>query len=132
MEFPALEALAQEWEEEAERIRERYGQEDLARICETHAVELRTRIREHLDQKLTLQEAAEESGYSVSHLQHLVADGEVPNAGRKGRPRIRRGDLPVKNSTGENSLGEAASPTTDTTSGRGHPTPEEMARDFLK
>lgn len=132
MELPALEALAQEWEEEAERVRERYGQEDLARICETHAAELRIRLREHLDEELTLQKAAEESGYSVSHLQHLVADGEIPNAGRKGRPRIRRGDLPIKNSTGEDSSDRAGSPATGANSRRSYPSPEDVARDFLK
>lgn len=131
MELPSLEELAREWEEEANRIRKRYGQEQLARICETHAAELRTRIRKHLDQKLTLQEAAEESGYSVSHLQHLVADGEIPNAGRKGRPRIRRGDLPVKKSNGKNSPGGSGSSTTGSGSAQRYPSPEEMARDLL-
>ena len=29
-------------------------------------------------------------------LRELVAAGEVPNAGRKGAPRIRRADLPRK------------------------------------
>jgi hypothetical protein len=45
---------------------------------------------------LTLAEAAQESGYSGDHLRHLIADGTLDNAGRKGSPRIRRGDLPVK------------------------------------
>lgn len=125
MELPSLEALADEWEEEAERIRDRYGQEELARICETHAAELRTRIREHLDEKLTLQEAAEESGYSKSHLQHLVADGEIPNAGEKGRPRIRRGDLPLKDSQKPKSSRPYAS-----TAGNS-PSPEDAARKLL-
>jgi hypothetical protein len=45
---------------------------------------------------LTLREAAMLSGYTVDHLQRLVAGGRLENSGRKGRPRIRRGDLPVK------------------------------------
>ena len=45
---------------------------------------------------LTLREAAMLSGYTVDHLQRLVAAGQLENIGRKGRPRIRRGDLPVK------------------------------------
>ncbi|HEY2375751.1 MAG TPA: hypothetical protein VGH98_07210, partial [Gemmatimonadaceae bacterium] len=43
---------------------------------------------------LSLEEASRASGYSADHLRHLVADGSIPNAGRKGAPRIRRADLP--------------------------------------
>ena len=45
---------------------------------------------------LTLQEAAAESGYSKRRLREFVHEGSVPNVGRKGAPRIRRGDLPRK------------------------------------
>jgi hypothetical protein len=45
---------------------------------------------------LTLSEAAKESGYSPDHLRHMVAGGTLENAGTKGRPRIRRGELPKK------------------------------------
>lgn len=59
------------------------------------------------DELLTLAVAARESGYSVDHLQELVSTGAIPNAGQKGRPRIRRADLPKKatavaKSTGRN------------------------------
>ncbi|MDB4916297.1 MAG: hypothetical protein JWM95_3941 [Gemmatimonadetes bacterium] len=47
-------------------------------------------------EELTLREAALLSGYSVDHLQRLVSSGQLENVGRKGRPRVRRGDLPVK------------------------------------
>lgn len=52
--------------------------------------------REHQSGLLTLGEASAESGYSVDHLQRLVSSGDLPNAGEKGRPRIRRADLPKK------------------------------------
>ncbi len=45
---------------------------------------------------MTVAEAALESGLSEDHLRHGVADGKIPNAGRKGAPRIRRADLPLK------------------------------------
>ena len=48
------------------------------------------------DEVLSLRASAGESGYSVDRLQKLVADGSIPNAGRKGKPGIRRGDLPRK------------------------------------
>ncbi|HEX8726058.1 MAG TPA: hypothetical protein VF737_11785, partial [Gemmatimonadaceae bacterium] len=49
-------------------------------------------------------------GYSKDHLRKCVADGTIPNAGSKGRPRIRRGDLPKKatRSTAHYDAGEDA------------------------
>ena len=45
---------------------------------------------------LTLDQAAQESGYSAEHLGRLLRGGVLPNAGRKGAPLICRGDLPQK------------------------------------
>jgi hypothetical protein len=45
---------------------------------------------------VTLKEAHLIGGYSIDHLQRLVASGELENVGRKHRPRIRRRDVPVK------------------------------------
>lgn len=45
---------------------------------------------------LSLPEAASRSGYSVEHLGRLVREGRLPNAGRRGAPRIRAADLPRK------------------------------------
>jgi hypothetical protein len=53
----------------------------------------------HGDPLLTLTEAADRSGYSIDHLGRLIRDGTIPNAGRPGAPRIRRGDLPQKPGT---------------------------------
>jgi hypothetical protein len=60
------------------------------------AGELEQALREAADAELTLGEAARESGYSDRRLRELIADGSIPQAGRKGAPRIRRGDLPRK------------------------------------
>jgi hypothetical protein len=60
------------------------------------ATELEQAMRELSGVSLTLQEAARESGYSADHLRHLVATGTIPNAGRRGRPRVRRGDVPTR------------------------------------
>lgn len=48
------------------------------------------------EETLTLSEAAERSGYSADHLSRLIRHGKLPNAGRKGAPRIRRADVPTK------------------------------------
>jgi hypothetical protein len=60
------------------------------------AGELDAALREQGDTELTLTEAARESGYSDRRLRELIADGSIPQAGRKGAPRVRRGDLPKK------------------------------------
>lgn len=60
------------------------------------ALELEAALREMNGGRLTLAQAAQESGYSVDRLRHMVADGTLPQAGRKGSPRIRRADLPRK------------------------------------
>lgn len=75
------------------------GPEEIARVYEIVARELDEALRVHGDTPLTLAEAARESGYSEDHLRHLVAEGKIPNAGQKGRPRIRRRDLPRKPAT---------------------------------
>ena len=58
------------------------------------ANELSTVLSTAENEILTLGQAAAESGYSHDSLRHLVSDGKVPNAGRRGAPLIRRGDLP--------------------------------------
>ena len=52
--------------------------------------------RDFQGEELSLKEAAEESGYSEAHMQRLIAEGSIPNAGRKHKPKVRRGDLPKK------------------------------------
>ena len=85
--------LCDQWETDARLLLE-YGQESAAKIAELHAHQLREALRVVCDQSLTLAEAAAESGYSKRRLRELVSEGTVPNAGRKGAPRIRRRDLP--------------------------------------
>ena len=91
----ALLELATSWERDADRFAE-YGDGRGATTCRLHAGELRAAVQETLDQELSLSEAAKESGYSNRRLRELVASGSIPNAGRRGAPRIRRGDLPRK------------------------------------
>lgn len=88
--------LAKSWREEAQIIRRRYTDEQLATLCEVHALELETAVRTSLDEPLTLNEAARRSGYSKSHLRRLMDIGRLPNIGEKGAPRVRLGDLPYR------------------------------------
>ena len=48
------------------------------------------------DTLLTLAAAAQRSGYSPDHLARLIRTGAIPNAGRRGAPRIRLADLPTR------------------------------------
>jgi hypothetical protein len=69
-----------------------------AAIWNAAASDLEQYEREHALELLTLQQGADESGYSAAHVGRLVAEGKLDNYGEKGSPRIRRGDLPKKRS----------------------------------
>ena len=90
-----LRALTANWRKEALTFR-RYGEERLAIACETHADELEAAAAAARIEAVSLEEAASLGGYSYSHLQYLVARGEIQNLGEKGSPRIRHCDVPVK------------------------------------
>ena len=87
--------LAARWRAEVDVLRKR-GAEVVAAAVESCADELEQSLREAALEALTLNEAAEESGYSKAHLSRLIATDRLPNVGKKGSPRIRRGDLPRK------------------------------------
>jgi hypothetical protein len=91
-----LHELVSAWRNEAARLRGRYSAEELARLCEMHAQELETALAVSLDEQLTLDQAAERSGYSKSHLRRLMDDGTIRNVGEAGAPRVRLADLPFK------------------------------------
>jgi hypothetical protein len=87
--------LAARWRADAE-THEQYGATQLAHVCRMHADALDAALRSEADDVLDLTTAAQLSGYSPDRLRHKVASGELPNAGKRGAPRIRRGDLPMK------------------------------------
>ena len=87
--------LAKRWSAEAESL-SRWGDDRGAAILRRCAAELTTNVQAHDNEEMTITEAAAASGYSADHLRSLVASGEIPNAGRRGSPRIYRKDLPRK------------------------------------
>ena len=90
----ALEALAGRWRDEARR----YGTDGLpasAAVLERVAGELEAAARDWLTEPLTVKDAAGELGVSESSVYRWLAQGRLPNAGTKYRPRIRRCDLKV-------------------------------------
>lgn len=99
MNLDLLRSLVDERREEAALYRRR-GQEHLAAMAESYAEELEERLDEWQMETLTVAEAAEESGYSESQLYSLLSEEKLPNVGKKGAPRVRRGDLPRKPGSG--------------------------------
>jgi hypothetical protein len=88
--------LVATWRAEAESLRRRYGLEQLAHLCETHAAELEEALARSAGRLLTLREGSVESGYSVAHLRVLLASGALTQAGRRGAPRLLSSELPRK------------------------------------
>ena len=94
MNVESLESLAAEWRNEVASLLKRGARRE-ADCLESAAADLQARLTEWRYEELTLEVAAEESGYSYSRLQHLVGN-EIENAGEPGSPKIRRCDLPKK------------------------------------
>lgn len=91
--LPAEELLSK-WRDRAEELQPFAAA--AAEAFRRAAQELEDALAEQRLAVLSLQEAAAESGYSVDHLSREIREGRIPNAGRKGKPRIRRSDLPRK------------------------------------
>jgi hypothetical protein len=87
--------LPAEWRAQAEGLRQ-FGADAQAKAVDRCANHLEEAFRQTEAEQLTLQDAAEESGYSADHLGRLVREGKIPNAGRPSAPRISRRDLPIK------------------------------------
>lgn len=91
--YPAqLGKLLDQWRERAGDLR-RYGAEASAAAVEACAGDLEAWLDEWADALLTPQEAAAETGLKPETISKKIASGELPNAGRKYRPRVRRRDL---------------------------------------
>lgn len=84
--------LATRWRAAAAELR-RYGADGEATALETCAAELEAEEREYLFETLTLEQAAEFAGCSYDTMSRRIRRGEIPNAGRKGKPRVRRSDI---------------------------------------
>ena len=86
--------LIEAWRDRADHLR-RYAPE-VAAAWEDAAAELEKYDREDAQTILTRVQAAKESGYTPDHISRLIAEKRIKNVGRKGKPLVRRGDLPRK------------------------------------
>jgi hypothetical protein len=108
-------ALSSQWRSRASDL-ERYSP-SAAQAFRDAADELEKTLQ-GAEETVSLKEAAMLGGYSTDSLQRMVASGRIQNYGRKGRPRIRRADVPAKPGHGAFLLAE---------SGRGHITASAVA-----
>ncbi len=84
------------WTAEAEAMHRRGVMVNGAGLCNEILTDFQTVMTTQVGSVLSLPEAAARSGYTVEHLGRMVREGRIPNAGRKGSPRIRSADLPRK------------------------------------
>ena len=82
------------WLREAEDYSRKGIAPEAANTLRRCAGEIGAALQVEGQRKLTLSEAAEVSNYSVEHLGRMVRQGDIPNAGRKGKPAVRQSDLP--------------------------------------
>lgn len=95
MNLDRFQDLVAAWQDDAALLRRR-GAKAPADTLLSCATDLAEQIREWQLEALTLEQSVVESGYSYSTIQKLVSAGVVENVGKKGKPRIRRCDLPMK------------------------------------
>ena len=88
-----LKEIVAELHADAERYERDGASVDGAKLCRRIAERLDVVRREWWTEILTLEAAAAERGVSYGTLQRKVAAGDLPNAGKKGTPRVRRCDL---------------------------------------
>jgi hypothetical protein len=91
-----LGAFISKWSGEAETLRRLGAHVDGAKLIDAILADLHALNRAQASESLTLEEAAQESGYTPEHLGKLLRIGTIPNAGRKNAPRILRRHLPLK------------------------------------
>ena len=102
--------LAIRWRAAAAELR-RYGAEGQATALEACAAELEGAERDYLFEELSLEQAAEELGVSYDTMGRRLRAGEIPNAGKRNRPRVRRCDLlPGKHATGPRPMTDQGEP----------------------
>jgi len=90
---PGPHALLNEWRSRAAFFQD-HNLNDIASLIQKLAQELEDALDAEADQVFTLTEAAEVSAVSREHLGRLIREGRIPNAGRKGAPRILGQHIP--------------------------------------
>ena len=97
--FPAEEihdedAALDWWENQFARSCESLGgQVNAAALARSLVTSIRDIRSASLDARLTVTEAARETGYSARQIRRWLKDGKIQNLGTDTAPRVRRGDV---------------------------------------
>lgn len=92
----AITEIAERWRREADSYERDVALVSGDAVLRRVADELEAAWREWELEELSVAQAANESGYTISAIEKQLRWGRIPNAGEAGRPRIRRSDLPRK------------------------------------
>jgi hypothetical protein len=84
------------WQTRREDLRRLHALVDGAALIDQLLADLADLFQDEGDVDLTLADAAARSGYSRDHLARLVRQHRIPNSGRRGAPRVRLRDLPLR------------------------------------
>jgi hypothetical protein len=90
-----IEELLNRWRSLASALRDELDERGAA-IIERRARELAEWFAAKGDEPVSVAEASEATGYTQDHLRRQLGSGELKNAGERGRPRIRRGEVQPK------------------------------------
>ena len=112
--------LAAGWREDADLLRN-HGAVEAATTSELHARQVINAVERAEDERLTVPEAALESGFAERTIRQQIAERKLENVGAKGRPRVRRGDLPMRAKSKKGSDFDAATEARQILGGTGEP-----------
>src|SRR5260370_42128759 len=84
------------WRERRDELARLVAQVDGAKLCDEVLADFEAVITTEDNELITLEGAAERSGYHKDHLRRLVRGGKLPAAPRGPRLLFRVADLPTK------------------------------------
>jgi hypothetical protein len=90
-----IDELLAGWRARACALRDELDERGAA-LLERRAHELEAWFATKRSESVSVAEASDATGYSEDHLRRQLSSGELRNAGERGRPRLRRGDLRPK------------------------------------
>lgn len=103
----AIQAFIDRWREQLQEAEVVFKDTRSANVIRVFLEELEAMRAAELAVELTVQEAADVSGYHESSIWRMLGDGELEDVGEPGSPRILATDLPLKVDRNRSSEGPA-------------------------
>ncbi len=92
-------AFIERWQQKRDWLELIGASANASTLIDELLTEVETLCRERGEETLDLASASALSGYTRDHLSRLLRAGAIPNAGRRGAPRIQRCHLPRRPGT---------------------------------